>query len=88
MTCRFRKQLGVGSFLGKLKKIELAANTWLKVACENHTFSRANVLVACEPSSKMIFLVREKSNFSQEKVLMKSLNTSSLTHHHDDQNPG
>jgi hypothetical protein len=61
---------------------------WLKTTCENQAFSQANILAAYEPSSKMRFLEREESNFSQEKVLMKSLSTPSSIHHHDDQNHG
>jgi hypothetical protein len=53
---------------------------WLKAAYENQAFSHPRILAACEPSSKMSFLGRDESNFSQEKVLMKSLSTPSLIH--------
>jgi hypothetical protein len=36
----------------------------------------------------MNLLGRDEHNFSQEKVLMKSLNTPTSIHHHDDQNHG
>jgi hypothetical protein len=60
----------------------------LKAACENQAFSHPGILAACELSSKMSFLGRDEHNFSQEKVLMKSLNIPSSIHHHDDQNHG
>jgi hypothetical protein len=61
---------------------------WLKAAYENHAFSQANIIAACEQSSKMLFLEREEGKFSQEKVIMKSLSTPSSIHHHDEQNHG
>jgi hypothetical protein len=36
----------------------------------------------------MSFLGRDEHNFSEEKVLMRSLSTPSSIHHHDDQNHG
>jgi hypothetical protein len=60
----------------------------LKAACENGSFSHPEILVAYELSSKMSFLGRDEHKFSQEKVLMKSLNKTTSIHHHDDQNHG